>query len=412
MPLLSVQVEKEDGVTFLFDVDSLKPIDTLCQQLEPRAQIAKKEQRLLFKGQALNPERNFDSYGIHHNATIFLLKHAPDAKPRAVGLGRLSGEQFVFDGRPVGSLGGLQKHVLMNPDILESMLRSDNMQSLIASPDILQKALRSNAAVCEAMQHEPKLAQLIDDIEFLGQVGDLVRQPSTVRELLRATERGAALVDRNKNTPAPYGTLNQGLNTIAQLQSLQRGAREGQGEGGEDEAMPRGTMQYDPSAVAMMMQDPHVQKTIASMAMDRFRQTQGPDAAEAGAAPPVQSDPRVLQHMYHPTTLQALILLQKSSKRLLGDQDKVSSKGRRPSVPKIPRPGAYGMPCDNINFQEAFEPFVVQQHMAPEVKYAGQLTALRAMGFHDVEASVAALKQSEGHVNRAVDILIQQQAAS
>ena len=33
MPLLSVQVEREDGVTFLLDVDSLKAIDTLCEQV-------------------------------------------------------------------------------------------------------------------------------------------------------------------------------------------------------------------------------------------------------------------------------------------------------------------------------------------------------------------------------------------
>lgn len=53
--------------------------------------------------------------------------------------------------------------------------------------------------------------------------------------------------------------------------------------------------------------------------------------------------------------------------------------------------------------------FLAAEQESPEVRYKGQLQAMRNMGFRDAEACIQALHNCDGNMSKAVELLMEKQ---
>jgi hypothetical protein len=155
---------------------------------------------------------------------------------------------------------------------------------------------------------------------------------------------------------------------------------------------------FEPSAAAAMLQDPNMQALVANL----FRST----AATGSQAPPGAGQPvagstafaesATIGKLFDPSFMALVAELERS----LGSPATAGAATAGPAT----NAGA--------SFGSSFQTFMTAMADNPEIKWRAQLAALRSMGFSDTGACVRALQQSNGNVNRAIDILIAEAASN
>merc|ERR1712054_580313 len=125
--------------------------------------------------------RTLEAYGVERNSTIHLLH------------GNAAGEGEGPAGYDISSippqLDAVQRHVLANPDILQQMLGSPAMQSLLNDLDFLRGLLKMDPRLSKLLESCPELQTMLHDPEFMKQATEALRNPVHVRDVLRSTDR-------------------------------------------------------------------------------------------------------------------------------------------------------------------------------------------------------------------------------
>merc|ERR1719265_2492169 len=144
-------------------------------------------QRLVFQGRLMQDGRTLEAYGVERNSTIHLLH------------GNAAGEGEGPQGYDISSippqLGAVQRHVLANPDILQQMLESPAMQSLLNDLDFLRSLLKMEPRLSKLLESCPELQTMLHDPEFMKQATEALRNPVHVRDVLRSTDRSISHLD-------------------------------------------------------------------------------------------------------------------------------------------------------------------------------------------------------------------------
>merc|ERR1711871_234756 len=81
-------------------------------------------------------------------------------------------------------LGGVQRHVLQNPDILQQMLESPAMQSLLNDHEFLRSLLKMDPRLTKLFENSQELSGMLMDAEFMKQSSEAMRNPVHVRDVL------------------------------------------------------------------------------------------------------------------------------------------------------------------------------------------------------------------------------------
>jgi len=355
----------------------------------------------------------------------------------------------------------VQRHVLANPDILQQMLESPAMQSLLNDLDFLRSLLKMDPRLSKLLESCPELQNMLHDPEFMKQATEALRNPVHVRDVLRSTDRSMSHLEEKLlgggfdvlrslcediDRPKQDEAWNREQEKLKELQKM-RDAKttkkkaegdfdEGEGDEGEGEGadpteedlgrkVPDWAGTFDTNAMASMMQDQNMQQLLAQM----VQSIPGPQKPHPDDP---FIDPGFLGQMFHSQTIQSIASLQESIGKLsLAPEPteggakpkkakaKAKEKGKAEAA-KDEKPAEDEVaPQDSpavlsglnaaspaANPKEAFNLFLQAELESPEVRYKGQLSAMANMGFTDKEACIQALHSHDGNMNKAVESLM------
>lgn len=456
MPVAFVTVKLPDGALVHLDVELRTRIEEFRSILAPKCGIKRHRQRLVFAGRLLQDGRTLEAYGVERNSTIYLLY--------AQGGPGGDGPAGVDISQMPEQLSALQRHVLANPDILQSMLESAAMQSLLNDHDFLRSLMKMDPKMAKVFESCAELQEMLTDNEFMKQATESLRNPVHVRDVLRSTERsmsqledlgtGAFDVLRQmcedirkpmedkafaKQTEiimaAERRKKQEQLAAAAKLRAEERAARQDGDEDIEDveddlaaaEAadgdlgpeLPEWVGTFDTNAMASMMQDQNMQHLLAQM----VQTIPGPLSKIHPDDPFI--DAGFLGQMFHAQTITSMTKLQEAVEKLSLQADSqelakknvpAAKKGAKAPTPAEEKgaalkdsPGALSGLHPNspaCNFKDSFLLFLQAEAASPEVRYKGQLQAMENMGFTDKDACVQALHSCDGNMSKAVDKLM------
>jgi len=444
MPIAFVTVKCPDGGLVHLDIDLKTRVEEFRSIIAPKTGVKRHRQRLVFAGKLMQDGRTLEAYGVERNSTVHLLTGP---------VGEGNGPSGVDISQIPSQLGALQRHVLQNPDILQQMLESPSMQSLLNDLDFLRSLLKMDPRTSQLLESCPELQGMLHDSEFMKQATEGLRNPVHVRDVLRSTDRSMSHLESLGG--GSFDVLRQMCEDInlpkqGQDQQEEQSKREaekakvksetsrpreeagddediaeGEDAEGEDPKSPQGRQPpdwvgtFDTNAMASMMQDQNMQQLLAQM----VQQAGGP------AKKPNPDDPFIdasfLGQMFHSQTIQSVSLLQTAVEKLsLAPEpedktkaDKAKKKlAQRASARKgVEQEESQDSPAvlsglhtasPAANPKESFQLFLQAELESPEIRYKGQLSAMANMGFTDKEACIQALHNCDGNMNRAVDSLM------
>mmetsp|Transcript_41835 Transcript_41835/g.97676 ORF Transcript_41835/g.97676 Transcript_41835/m.97676 type:complete len:460 (+) Transcript_41835:46-1425(+) len=455
MPVAFITVKLPDGSLVHLDVDLKTRIEEFRSILAPKCGIKRHRQRLVFAGRLLQDGRTLEAYGVDRNSTIHLL-HGQQ--------GGGDGPSGVDISQMPPQLGALQRHVLQNPDILQQMLESPAMQSLLNDHDFMRSLLKMDPRLSKLLETCPELNLMLHDPEVMKQATEALRNPVHVRDVIRSTDRSMSQLEGLGT--GSFDVLRQMCEDIrrpmqdeeyvrllaaaeAQKKEAEKAEKlksqrkmqgqadeeddEGQGEDrneedGEKEALeeappeeeeeegveaPAWVGTFDTNAMASMMQDQNMQSLLAQL----VQAMPGPGIKVHPDDPFL--DPSFIGQMFHAQTIDSMVKLQDSVEKLsMTDGAKASAPNARGKKgqdikddgPAYDSPAAlsglhYRSPAHN--FKECFNMFIAAEQESPEIRYKGQLQAMRNMGFTDQEACIQALHNCDGNMNKAVELLME-----
>lgn len=444
MPIAFVTVKVPDGGVCHLDVDLKTRVEEFRSIIAPKVGVKKHRQRLVFAGKLLQDGRTLEAYGIERNSTIHLLHGSAND-------GEGPGGYDISTIPP--QLSAVQRHVLNNPDILQQMLESPAMQSLLNDLDFLRSLLKMDPRLSKLLESCPELQTMLHDPEFMKQATEALRSPVHVRDVLRSTERSMAHLEekllggafdvlrsmcedleRPKKDEA-YQSQLRAQEEMAKKKAAAAKARakeeEGKDEEGdegeEDEEKPAETGKqapewvgtFDTNAMASLMQDNNMQQLLAQMVQTLPGPTQKPHPDDPFI------DPGFLGQMFHSQTIQSITFLQDAVGKLSLAQEPTdgapkakAKRGAKAQAAAAEEVAPQDSPAvlsglnpisPAANPKESFKLFLEAELASPEVLYKGQLSAMANMGFTNKEACIQALHSCEGNMSKAVEMLMKAQ---
>lgn len=186
MPIVFITVKLPDGGVFHLDVDTKERVEVFKGVIASKTRIPKNKQKLVLAGRLLQDGRTLEAYGIEGNSTIHLMTGP-------------SNDGKVGDCPDISTipsqLGALQRHVLQNPDIMQQMLESPAMMSLVNDYDFLRSLLTMSPHLKDLQEGNPDFKAMLADEEFMTQACESLRNPVHVRDVLRSTDRSMSTLE-------------------------------------------------------------------------------------------------------------------------------------------------------------------------------------------------------------------------
>eukprot|EP00927_Polykrikos_kofoidii_P029639 TRINITY_DN25604_c0_g1_i1.p1 TRINITY_DN25604_c0_g1~~TRINITY_DN25604_c0_g1_i1.p1 ORF type:complete len:439 (+),score=98.20 TRINITY_DN25604_c0_g1_i1:132-1448(+) len=436
MPVAFITIKLPDGGLVHLDVELRTRIEEFRSILAPKCGVKRHRQRLVYAGRLLQDGRTLEAYGVERNSTIHLLyaQGGDGEGPSGVDISSMPGQ-----------LGALQRHVLANPDILQQMLESPAMQSLLNDHEFLRSLLKMDPRLTKVFESSPELSHMLADSDFMKQACESLRNPVHVRDVLRSTDRSMSQLEglgggafdvlrqmcediRRPLEDKEYACASLGAAPTtgkkaktAASAAMADGDEEELGEdaglGEDDEPTgiqpPSWVGTFDTNAMASMMQDQNMQHLLAQL----VQTVGGPNVKVHPEDPFI--DASFLGQMFHAQTITTMTKLQEAIEKLsiTADTETKREKGGK-STNKV-RPADEPPASDSAavlsgvhpqspacNFKDSFVLFLQAEAESPEVRYKGQLQAMQNMGFTDKDACIQALHACDGNMSRAVDSLM------
>lgn len=450
MPIAFITVKLPDGSLVHLDIDLKTRVEEFRSILAPKCGVKRHRQRLVYAGRLLQDGRTLEAYGVDRNSTIHLLhgQAAGGDGPSGVDISQIPPQ-----------LGALQRHLLQNPDILQQMLESPAMQSLLNDHDFMRSLLKMDPRLSKLLENCKELNDMLHDQDVMKQATEALRNPVHVRDVLRSTDRSmsqleslgtgsfdvlrqmcedikrpmqdeeycrlvAAAEAQKKNAEAMEKQKKLLLQKEKERSEIDQGsapihddeAKTAEQPAEDEDAVkaPEWVGTFDTNAMASMMQDQNMQSLLAQLvqAMPSVTMKIHPDDPFI--------DPGFIGQMFHAQTIDSMVRLQEAVEKLsmtdTGAEHAKESKGKKKidlqpkdETPATDSPAAlsglhHKSPAHN--FKDSFNLFLQADRESPEVRYKGQLQAMANMGFTDREACIQALHNCDGNMNKAVETLM------
>merc|ERR1711937_938635 len=310
--------------------------------LAERTDIPKEDQRIIFGGRVIKGAASLSSCGVNlSNSTVHLITSKPQDHAAA------QGDPF---GTTPAFLLQLQHHLLANPEVMQQMMNSKAMQTLLNNKDLLRSVVTMNPQMRTLVDKTPELREMLSDQNFMVQSMEAFRNPTLMREQLRSSEGALRSME---NVPGGFETVKGTFNKLER---------------------------------------PYTE----ALEMAKEKQAVTGNAADAGIGT-CFTDPAFISKLFQPATMQVVAQMQNAMQQL-------TIKSEEPEFNPLANPYYPGS-----NFSNSFGNFLLAQQENPELQYRSQIQALKSMGFVDVDANVQALLQTDGNVTRAIEVPLEQQ---
>jgi len=385
MPTFLCHVKKPDGSILAIDVDEAMTVNELQGILAERTDIPKEDQRIIFGGRVIKGAASLSSCGVNlSNSTVHLITSKPQDHAAA------QGDPF---GTTPAFLLQLQHHLLANPEVMQQMMNSKAMQTLLNNKDLLRSVVMMNPQMRTLVDKTPELREMLSDQTFMVQSMEAFRNPTLMREQLRSSEGALRSME---NVPGGFETVKGTFNKLERpyADALEMAKVKLEEDGGPPTEYPE--LSFDPNAMAAMFQDPNMVQLMASLFTAKEKQAVSGNAADASIGT-CFTDPAFIAKLFQPATMQVVAQMQNAMQQL-------TIKSEEPEFNPLANPYFPGH-----NFSNSFGNFLLAQQENPELQYRSQIQALKSMGFVDVDANVQALLQTDGNVTRAIEVLLEQQ---
>merc|ERR1712224_147407 len=171
------------------DVNELQGI------LAERTDIPKEDQRIIFGGRVIKGAASLSSCGVNlSNSTVHLITSKPQDHAAA------QGDPF---GTTPAFLLQLQHHLLANPEVMQQMMNSKAMQTLLNNKDLLRSVVMMNPQMRTLVDRTPELREMLHDQAFMSTALEAFRNPTLMREHLRSSEGALRSME---NVPGGFET--------------------------------------------------------------------------------------------------------------------------------------------------------------------------------------------------------------
>jgi len=290
--------------------------------------------KLIFKGIILKNINTLTSYGIDEGSTIIVT---------------ITKSQIQA---PTPSLSSLQNQNDETKEMMESMLQSPLMQSLLSNEEFLKNILSNNPYTKKLIENNPELKHYFDDPETIRHMADIMKNPALRDEMIRNSDRAMAQIENipggfkylqrmNHQMGDPYEALYQSTQNRNQNNNEQPQNEE------YKQTAPTNTPLPNPWASNQNQNN-----------NNRFNMMQN----MMGNLVPQNSDNPQINPMFN-------------------------------TMPYFPMMQPNPNPNDNPN-------------LPPEERFESQLKELDEMGFTNKEVNIRALIQTRGNVNSAITLIL------
>lgn len=107
--------------------------------------------------------------------------------------------------------GALSDMILTDPAMLQQMMNSTVMRSIVSNSDILRTILESNPQIRQLREQHPELNHLLNDTELLQQSMQAMQNPGLMQEMISNTDRVLNNIDA---IPGGYNALRRVYQSI------------------------------------------------------------------------------------------------------------------------------------------------------------------------------------------------------
>ncbi|KAL3080296.1 hypothetical protein niasHS_012401 [Heterodera schachtii] len=145
---------------------------------------------LIFSGKILKDHENLSQHHIGDGMVLHMvIRNQPStstasaATTPSVSTAPTGGAAPNLAGTPP-SLGGIGD-LFNNPELVQGILNSPFMESMLANPDIIRTMLSQNPQFQQIIQNNPELGHIMNDPGTMRQAMEMIRNPTALNELMR-----------------------------------------------------------------------------------------------------------------------------------------------------------------------------------------------------------------------------------
>lgn len=216
MSEIKLKIRCSTGKDYNLSIINNITIIELKNQIEKEFNIPANTQKLIYRGRILQDDKNCLDYNIQNEQTIHLVQSKLNKNPTTNNninsnpTNNTLPPDYTFQPPPINNnpLGfnpyNMQppngmfdqqymrqqtEEMMKNPELIRQMMDNPMVQSMLSNPDVMENMFNSNPQVKQLMEEHPELSQVINDPSLMQQTMELMKNPDTMRELLRSQDQ-------------------------------------------------------------------------------------------------------------------------------------------------------------------------------------------------------------------------------
>ncbi|XP_031494864.1 ubiquitin domain-containing protein DSK2a-like [Nymphaea colorata] len=247
---IPVNIRCSNGSKFTVRADLGSSVAAFKSVVAKSCEIPADQQRLIYKGRILKDDQTLESYGLHADHTVHLVRgfaaapaantnsttnttvtnnstQGPARPPAPIDSGGLGLGGLLFPGLGANNPGGngasglfgsglpefeqVQQQLTQNPNMMREIMNMPVVQNLMNNPDLMRNLIMSNPQMREIIDRNPDLAHILNDPSTLRQTLEAARNPELMREMMRNTDRAMSNIE---SSPEGFNMLRRMYETV------------------------------------------------------------------------------------------------------------------------------------------------------------------------------------------------------
>jgi len=225
--------------------------------------IPTEQQRLIYKGKILKDDSTLEQYDIQDGHTIHLVKSGgskpqQSSSPAAASAPASGGQTPSFGfpqpssapsstgaaapGNPLMGLGSMmggdmsqmQSQLMQNPELMQQMLSSPMMESLLSNPEMMTNLMLNNPQLQPMLDANPQIRHILSDPALMRQTMQMMRNPNAMREAMRHQDLAMSHLE---NHPEGFNALRRMYEEVQEpMMEATSGAGQQQTQSGQQQS--------------------------------------------------------------------------------------------------------------------------------------------------------------------------------
>ncbi|KAJ1979940.1 hypothetical protein H4R35_001313 [Dimargaris xerosporica] len=215
-PTITLHIRTVTGATFSVDVHpGTMTVAKLKEQCQAHSPLAAQDMQLVYAGRVLNNAFLLSTYKVQDGDTVRLV--------------RLASNQLYSSKQPAPSnvsarslkaAAASENDPTGQADPFRELLGSYFKSSVFSDPEFMRALIKANPGMKAAMSHNPDMAHMVEDPEFISQMIQINQNPKLMQEMLRNNDRAMANLEM---MPGGFKHLQQMYRATQSAQDAETG---------------------------------------------------------------------------------------------------------------------------------------------------------------------------------------------